>query len=484
MSTSKTFSQMSLFKRFGKTSAQQGGVTAFVSKHFLYVLNSAAHEAEVTTIAIENGDWAAAFEAAAQKVDFKGSTCKVVLGGEHYQTYQIDAPKVPKQEWPVALPFLLKDVISERIADVVVDAVESPTKDKIQAYVYKRAQLDALLAACSMVHLELTQVVPDYEVWAKFESEQTNYLLLHRALSENYSVAAFSQGKSIFQRGIRGVVAPLTSSPAGGLQFDSLALEIQRSVDYLSSSFKQAHFNHLLLACDDDDLVVLGQELGSRLSVNVAPLTENWIGVAHSLLDVAARESFEINLYPEHLRPKKEMFTLTTTVVCWGVIVALLVAGYSWYNYRTTSLEKRWAVIEQQVTVLAAEQARLQQKLSQHTPTKSKLDAADRLALDIEAKKVSLEAVGQFDESQKAGFSGIMSALANIDRDDISLSSIYISAGELRFKGLARTPSSVPSWLNEFKRELSLVGRSFESLNIGRNEEGVVTFSIDSKVER
>jgi MSHA biogenesis protein MshI len=478
---SKALSKLNLFTRWSKSNAAQSGVTLFVSKHVLYLAHTHDQNIACKPVAVEGGDWTHALHAAVDGLDVKGSDCKIVLGSEYYQSYQIDTPKVPKEEWPVALPFLLKDVIAERISDVVVDAVELPTRGKSQAYVIKKAQLEQLKAACESQQLILSQVVPDNEVWAKVPTEQDHYLLLHRAQKENFAVAAITDNKTVFQRGIRGIVAPLTSSPAGGLQFDSLALEVQRSVDYLSASFKQVHFNHLFVVCDEEDTPRLLEELNSRLSVNVAALPESWESVGELLTKTATSNEFDVNLYPDHLRPKRELFTLATTLVCWALLSLMILGSVLYYNYQKNQIDKKWVSVEQQVTALASEQARLQQRLSQHVATKSKLDAAERLEKDIEAKRVSLSAVGRFDESQRSGFSGVMSALANIDRDDVALSAIYISADKLSFEGLAKDPASVPSWLKEFKQEVNLVGRSFESLNIGRNEDGVVTFKIDSK---
>ncbi|MBM7038038.1 hypothetical protein [Vibrio ulleungensis] len=478
---SKTFSQLKLFKRLSKSSATQGGVTFFVSKHVLYFTQQQDQQFSHNQVPVDGGDWGQALHNVLESIEVKGLSCIVVLGSEFYQAYQIDTPKIPKEEWPVALPFLLKDVIAERISDVVVDAVELPTKGKSQAYVYKKTQLELLKSACESQGLDLAQVIPENEVWAKVATQQDNFLLLHRAQKENFSVAAINDGHTVFQRGIRGVVAPLTSSPAGGLQFDSLALEVQRSVDYLSASFKQVHFNHLFVVCDEEDTPQLLEELNSRLSVNVATLPQEWESVGAVLTKTALLNQFAVNLYPEHLHPQKEVFTLATTLICLGVLSAAIAATTAYYSYQNTQIQKQWVSVKNQVSELTSEQARLQQKLSQHVATKSKLDAAERIEKDIEAKRVSLSAVGRFDETQRTGFSGVMSALANIDRDDIALGSIYISADKLSFEGLAKDPTSVPSWLKEFKQEVNLVGRSFESLNIGRNEEGVVTFKVDSK---
>ncbi|GAM54508.1 MSHA biogenesis protein mshI [Vibrio ishigakensis] len=74
-----------------------------------------------------------------------------------------------------------------------------------------------------------------------------------------------------------------------------------------------------------------------------------------------------------------------------------------------------------------------------------------------------------------------MDALATQARNDISLQHIQITSDSLNLIGVASTPQAIPSWVNQFKEELVLVGRTFESLNIGRDDRNVVTFELKAK---
>lgn len=81
------------------------------------------------------------------------------------------------------------------------------------------------------------------------------------------------------------------------------------------------------------------------------------------------------------------------------------------------------------------------------------------------------------------GYSGVMQSLAQLGRNDISLSSIQMDADNLDIKGMARDPQAIPNWVNQFKSEINLVGRSFEKLRIARNEQNVLTFELRTKEE-
>ncbi|POB69223.1 MSHA biogenesis protein MshI, partial [Vibrio vulnificus] len=113
----------------------------------------------------------------------------------------------------------------------------------------------------------------------------------------------------MFQRTIRSVFPPLTGEAASALQLDGLALELQRSIDYLSSQIKGVSLNQLKICCDEEDHAELVSALNERLSANASVLDEEGRLSGNIVVDCAAQLGMaEINLYPEHLKPKKELF--------------------------------------------------------------------------------------------------------------------------------------------------------------------------------
>ena len=123
----------------------------------------------------------------------------------------------------------------------------------------------------------------------------------------------------------------------------------------------------------------------------------------------------------------------------------------------------------------------MNKKLAAHKPSPAKLAAVDRLREDVKTKQESLKVISSFDSQLQVGYSGIMSGLSSIDRSDISLTSIDIKNGKMNIQGLAKSPEVIPSWVQQFKNEMNLVGRTFESLSISRDENNVVIFSLRSK---
>lgn len=160
-----------------------------------------------------------------------------------------------------------------------------------------------------------------------------------------------------------------------------------------------------------------------------------------------------------------------------------MVGYYTYVKVEIAAIDEVLKVKLRNKESLADEFESLSQKIASHKPKPAKIKAIERITADINSKKATLKAIDRFDDSLKEGYSGVMASLAELAREDISISNIALNEKVLNLKGLARTPSSVPKWVRQFRTELDLVGRTFESMSIGRNEEDVITFELITQVE-
>ena len=371
------------------------------------------------------------------------------------------------------------------MTEITASAVALPTSNKLQAYVLPKKLLDKLVKITLAAQVELKGVVPEDEIWGDSAGELSNFLLLQRSANTHFKLGAFVENTVCFQRTIRSVVPPLTGVASSALQLDGLALELQRSIDYLSSQIKGTQLHQLKICCDEEDEAELQDALNNTLSSTVSLLVEEERENSESLLVKLAAEKdvFSVNLYPDHLRPKKEFFTLENVAASWGLVCVLLLGGYFVMQYKTSNLDKELTVLQHQSKQLNQQVKQLNSKLIQHKPSPDKVAAVARLKRETQAKKEALKAVGQYDQSQQVGYSGVMNALAKLGRDDISLSQIYMTHNTLDLSGFARNAKVVPNWIGQFKSELNLVGRAFEKLKIGRNDQDVVTFELNTRRE-
>ncbi|MCG9680729.1 MSHA biogenesis protein MshI [Vibrio sp. Isolate24] len=408
----------------------------------------------------------------------------IVLNSKFYQTYQIDKPNIPDAELVSALPFLLKDLISEKVTDIVADAVHLPVGNKLQVYVAPKSLIVGLQQSLSAHHIQLNRVLVEDEVWGISAGELSSFLLLQRSKQSSFRVSAFVDHHCAFQRTIRGVASPLTGVATSILQLDGIALELQRSIDYLSSQLRGASLHKMKVCCDEEDQQELVEALSERLSVKVAGLSEDERESGDILIEYADQLSESaVNLFPDSLKPKKENFTLTNVVLAWGAVTTVLLSAFAYLYVQQIQLEQELEDHRAQQVKLEQQLSGLNQRLAKHKPSAAKIAAVARLKLEIQAKRASLKAVNEFDQSQQIGYSGVMRALAELGRQDISLSHIFIDSNTMDLQGLAREAKAIPNWVNQFKSEVNLVGRTFEKLKIGRNDDDIVTFELITKQE-
>lgn len=468
-----------------KPSKSNGNTQVVMLGNDAVYISSTEQESQVTSIPFVNGDWESALKKSLNSEAFTSNTLQLIVCANYYQTYQLDKPDIPESEWSVALPFLLKDLVAERVTEITASAVALPTSNKLQVYVLPKKLLDKLVNITNLAQVELKGVAPEDEIWGYSAGELSNFILLQRSTNSHFKLGAFVEHTVCFQRTIRSVVPPLTGVASSALQLDGLALELQRSIDYLSSQIKGTQLHQLKICCDEEDEAELQTALNNTLSSTVSLLVEGERENSESLLVqlAAKKETFNVNLYPEHLKPKKEYFTLANVAASWGLVGALLLGSYFVMNYQASNLDAELTALQQESSQLNKQVNQLNSKLTQHKPSPEKVAAVERLKRETQAKKEALKAVGQYDESQQVGYSGVMNSLAQLGRNDISLSHIYMTHDTLDMSGLARNANVVPNWIGQFKNELNLVGRSFEKLKIGRNDQDVVTFELSTRRE-
>ena len=192
-------------------------------------------------------------------------------------------------------------------------------------------------------------------------------MLLSHSSSAEFKLLAFSERHLLLNRSLRGISAPLTGGISDNFQLDSLALELQRSLDYLSAQLHGVNINHLYFCCDDEDDALLALELKNRLGVQVASLVVDearvfrtgevisWLGLFNQAY---------INLYNDRLKPKVDYFTLPNVILSWGVGLALTGVVFGYYYWQVSQLDS-------QVMLLSSQERTKNQELSRLIDRKS-----------------------------------------------------------------------------------------------------------------
>jgi len=189
-----------------------------------------------------------------------------------------------------------------------------------------------------------------------------------------------------------------------------------------------------------------------------------------------------VNLYTRAFKPKKEYLTLMqAVVVISSVLVVMLVLGYMAENNKTV-LEQQVKWAKNQLIEQEAEVAELSNQVSLHVQNPALTQQLKQLQTRLQYRDELLVQLSDLALVQSSGFAILMSDLAQQRDRDIRLNQIRLSGDRMTLTGIARTHEAIPRWIRKFSQGKSLQGREFNLLNINRNSDDVIAFSLTNQV--
>lgn len=218
------------------------------------ILLACVGQAPLFTSRAINGphDWPQAMGALFNQHGLAKSKVRVALAASLYQQIQIDKPAVPEAEMAGALPWAIKDFVNEPVLQLAMDYVDLPTppagRPRVNVICLPKSRVQQLVDAVNGV-AQLDAILSDeLAMTALYEADQTVRMLLWQPKGQDLQLLVFHQGGLCFSRQLRGFGA-LTGvhEPDPGL-LGGLALEIQRSLDYLAGQLKLPELGQMQLA--------------------------------------------------------------------------------------------------------------------------------------------------------------------------------------------------------------------------------------------
>lgn len=201
---------------------------------------------------------------------------QVILGPQLYRLLMIDRPNIKDEELTQAAKWLAKDLISDNLEDVVVDAfptVERVNKtNKLYMVIANKKYLQSLYEMCFMAGAHLTtltiaemgflQLVP--------YSDQAT-LIVYSPEENDVRVLIAYNGEIDF---IRNIKIKTTLTQDNNLRCEELTLELNRSIDFYATQFGDSVKEILYIPCAffSEEYVDL---LRKKMTINIAVLYDN-----------------------------------------------------------------------------------------------------------------------------------------------------------------------------------------------------------------
>ncbi len=214
----------------------------------------------------------------AEDHDLKRSRCTTVLDLNEYSLLLTEAPDVPPDELRAAIRWRIKDLIDFHINDATLDVFDLPGEKaagrarSMYAVAARSSAIQRRVDMMSAAGINLDVIdIPEMAQrnLASLLPEEARGVVLLSFMPEGGLITISKQSEIYLSRNIDiGIDMLGRSDDLTGL-FDRIALEVQRSLDYYDSHFRQAPVSHLAIAPMPVEIPGLVDYLTANLSVNV-----------------------------------------------------------------------------------------------------------------------------------------------------------------------------------------------------------------------
>lgn len=233
---------------------------------------------------VQIAQWAAEF-------GLKQQTCHIVLSPETYQLFQVEKPPVPPDELREAARWRVKDLLDCPVDDVVVDCFDFPEdalRGRPPQMTVVVAKKDYLKSCVALLHqeeiqvgsIDITELALRNLISPRIPENETRCVLL--LSTEGGLIVLVKETRVYLTRKLEKERFYFGAGADVYAMGPSIALEIQRSFDYLESQLGQMPPRTIHLGTDlhEEELTTI---LSNELGVKIQRLSELKLHVAAEL---------------------------------------------------------------------------------------------------------------------------------------------------------------------------------------------------------
>lgn len=457
--------------------ATSGGESGFIE------CSSARREQELSA-AVDQHGWADA-------------SVTLVLPLDQYQVFQLERPEgVEESELGDALKWKLKDFLDFSPSDAVSDVFPFPQDasrgrgDLVNVVAARKSlvrELVDLVNACGLelVAIDIAELALSHLV-ARLDENKRGAALVH--MRGRYGQMVVGKGSTLYlSRRLDVSVDDLHDASQQENAVQSLALEMQRSLDYYESQLGQVPPAKIRFVTQNTALP-LSSMLGSYLASGVEALEWSDLGLEDPIdsrclaawsAGLSNPEGKDvrpqlINLYTEELRPTKEKLQAGLALAILALVLLLLAAAAGFVRYQNGQLTDQVESRQQQVERLEQSVDELTREAESRQPDPQVEAALERVNATLVRRQRLLAQVENLMSEETTGFSAPLAALARQVPDGLWLTRIRLNAqnGDVGLSGRAQAGRLVPSYLEALGEEPAFQGKTFGAFRLDRDEEG------------
>ncbi|HEY9118737.1 MAG TPA: PilN domain-containing protein [Marinobacter sp.] len=456
--------------------AESGGSTGFSD------CSPAKREAVLGSLASERS-WA-------------GADTTLILPLDQYQVFQLERPEgIDESELGDALKWKLKDFLDFNPSDAVSGVFHFPEDASrgrgslVNVVAARKALVSGLvtlvencglaLTSIDIAELALRNLVP------RIDPDRRGAALVH--MRERFGQMIVCKGETLYlSRRLDVTSDDLRDASSQESAVQSLALEMQRSLDYYESQLGQVPPAVIRLVARDN-VLPLSSMLASYVAASVETLDWAPFDLDASLdsrclvawsaslaMPVGGEGVQRVNLYTDDLRPRQEKMQagMAMSALVLALMVIAVAAGVA--RFQESGLQAENSALEQQNEQLERSVAQLTNDVEARQPDPEVEAALDRVTATLARRQKLLDRVENLIATETIGFSSPLSALARQVPEGLWLTNIRLDATKdaIGLVGKAQSGRLVPVYLEKLGDEPAFMGKTFGSFRLDRGEDG------------
>ena len=425
-----------------------------------------------------------------------GADTTLILPLDQYQVFQLERPEgIDESELGDALKWKLKDFLDFNPSDAVSDVFHFPEdasrgrgslvnvvaarKSLVSGLVTLVENCGLALTSIDIAELALRNLIP------RIDPASRGAALVH--MRERFGQMIVCKGETLYlSRRLDVTSDDLRDASSQESAVQSLALEMQRSLDYYESQLGQVPPSVIRLVARDN-VLPLSSMLASYVAASVETLDWAPFGLdasldsrcllawSASLAMTAGGEGVQqVNLYTDDLRPRQEKLQagMAMSVLALALVVIVVAAGVA--RYQESGLQAETAALQQQNEQLERSVTQLTNDVEARQPDPEVEAALERVTATLARRQKLLDRVENLIATETTGFSSPLSALARQVPQGLWLTHIRLDAsnGAVGLVGKAQSGRLVPVYLEQLGDEPAFMGKTFGSFRLDRGEDG------------
>lgn len=222
------------------------------------------------------GERAKALARVAADFDLKSARCTTALDANEYALLLTEAPDVPADELRAAVRWRIKDLIDFHVDDATLDVFDVTTANataksrSMYVVAARNSAIQRRVDQCDSAGINLDIIdIPELAQrnLASILEEDVRGVVMLSFSEQSGLITITRQGELFLSRRIELGLETLKQADDRATYFDQIVLEVQRSLDYFDSHFRQAHIDSLVLVPPADDVPGIIDYLNENLNI-------------------------------------------------------------------------------------------------------------------------------------------------------------------------------------------------------------------------